>query len=475
MKFAKQYSNSRAFRLASFFALSILLLTGHIGCGSDAPSAEIGEELSGGATTVFVTTNTAFNHFANNLNFQQQGNFKIGNSFFEQDWVTAPASAEARDGLGPTFNANSCSKCHNKDGRGAPPLNPDEKPVALLFRLSIPGKSDQGGPLPEPNYGEQLNPFSIANVDGEATISASGEEIAGTYGDGTSYSLFKPSYEISDLNFGALHPDTMISPRVAPQMVGMGLLEAISESDLLAQADPQDQDGDSISGRPNYVWDLQTQQTRLGRFGWKANQPSVAQQVAGAFLGDIGITSSLFPQNNCPPSQQDCLNAINGGEPEIEDEILDLVIFYSKTLAVPARRNWEDAYILQGKQVFNDLGCAKCHTPKFQTSADYPIAELTNQTIRPYSDLLLHDMGEGLADHRPDFEASGSEWRTPPLWGTGLIETVNGHTRLLHDGRARNFEEAILWHGGESESAKEAFRNSPINKRQALIEFLKSL
>ncbi|MCP5467725.1 MAG: thiol oxidoreductase [Deltaproteobacteria bacterium] len=439
------------------------------------PRLEINEEFSGGDTTVFINTNEAFSKFAKNLTLAQQSDFKLGNSFFEQDWVSAPASTKARDGLGPTFNANSCASCHAKDGRGAAPLNPDEEPIALLLRISIPGETPEGAPLGDPHYGDQIQNRSILNILPEASVSVGYEEVLGTYVDGESYSLRQPIYSVEDLNFGELDPDVMISPRIAPQMIGMGLLEAIPESTLQSLSDPEDLDGDGISGRLNYVWDVASQSKQVGRFGWKANQPSVRQQVAGAFLGDIGITSSFFPNENCPPAQLECLESPNGGSPELQEDVFDLVTFYSQTLAVPARRNWTDPTVLEGKVLFKKIGCTKCHTPQHVTSLDYPVSQLAGQTIRPYTDLLLHDMGPGLADGRPDFEADGSEWRTPPLWGIGLIKTVNGHNHLLHDGRARGFAEAILWHGGEATEAKEKFRQLNKIEREALIKFLGSL
>ena len=401
--------------------------------------------------------------------------FLVGDSFFDQNWVIAPASTNTRDGLGPVFNSRSCSGCHSRDGRGRPPLDPSEIPVSLLFRLSIPGSDEQGGPVPDPNYGLQFNIQAILGVPSEGSVTIGGEDIPGNFADGTPYILRRPVYEFTDLAFGPFDPGIWFSPRVAPQLPGLGLLAAIQENDILAKADPDDADGDGISGRPNYVWDKVSGTQALGRFGWKANQATLHQQVAGAFLGDIGITSSLFPDENCTGAQTDCQAAPNGGQPEISDSILADVVFYSHTLAVPARRDWDDAVVLTGKKLFNDARCTQCHVPKFQTGelADFP--ELSNQTIRPYTDLLLHDMGPDLADSRPDFQAEGSEWRTPPLWGIGLVPTVNEHTNYLHDGRARSLMEAILWHGGEAESSRETVRAMSQEERDALIQFLESL
>ncbi len=258
-------------------------------------------------------------------------------------------------------------------------------------------------------------------------------------------------------------------------MIGLGLLEAIPESALLAHADPDDRNGDGISGRPNRVYDQATGKTVMGRFGWKAGQPTLNQQNADAFFNDMGLSTRLFNGTSCTERQQECRALPDGGELEVSDNILAQVLFYTRNLGVPARRNVDDPQVLTGKGLFHQAGCQRCHVPAFTTSAEAAEPELANQLIRPYTDLLLHDMGEGLADGRPEFEATGSEWRTPPLWGIGLTETVSGHTQFLHDGRARNLLEAILWHGGEAEQAKQTVLGFDQAERQALLAFLESL
>ena len=428
----------------------------------------------GGDTTAFTKTRNAFGLSARNLNTLQRRTFAVGNSFFRQNWVTAPASTKARDGLGPTFNALSCSSCHLLDGRGKPPDSPDDGERGLLLRLSIPGTGENGGPVSEPVYGGQLQDRAIVGVPIEGEFTILYQEIPGLFSDGESYTLRRPTYQFRELNFGPMQPDTMVSPRVAPAIVGMGLLEAIPEAEILAAADPDDADGDGISGRVNRVWDVRAGTLALGRFGWKANQPSVEQQTAGAFLGDLGVTSELFPEENCTAPQEDCLSAPNGGSPEIGVERLADVVMYTQTLAVPAMRDIGDLQVQQGAELFVQAGCAVCHTPKYTTGAR-EIEALSNQTIYPYTDLLLHDMGPDLADGRPEFDANGQEWRTPPLWGIGLVETVNGHTMFLHDGRARNIAEAILWHGGEGAAARDSFKAFTKEEREALIRFLESL
>lgn len=447
-----------------------------VGCIGEEPlRSEPGEALAGGETTVFDAGARAFTLSARNLAPEHESAFFVGNSFFNKNWVIAPSSTTARDGLGPTFNARSCSSCHFKDGRGRPPLTDDEPMLSMLVRLSIPGEGPHQEPLDEPNYGGQLQNDAIPGVPIEGRVRVVWTEVSGQYADGVPYSLRSPALEFSELAFGPLASDVLTSARVAPQMIGLGLLEALDEATILALADPDDADGDGISGRPNHVFDPLTQTAALGRFGWKANQPGLRQQNAGAFLGDLGITSSLHAEQNCPSTQAQCSAAIPGGEPELSEDLLDDITTYTRLLAVPARRDVDDPEVLAGREQFHELGCASCHVPNLRTGALDEFPELSNQSIWPYTDLLLHDMGEGLADGRPDFEADGSEWRTPPLWGIGLFAVVNDHTFYLHDGRARNLAEAVLWHGGEAEPAKQAFVEADASDRAALLGFLESL
>ena len=435
--------------------------------------------LLGGQTTIYNTTPNAFGQPVPGLERPQELQFFVGNSFFNQNWVTAPASTTARDGLGPLFNARSCAGCHFKDGRGRAPETPGEAPTGLLIRLGMPQRDIHGSRMPEPNYGLQFQDQAIDGVPKEGDLIIHYEEHPGTYPDGTPYSLRKPVYELTNLAYGALHPEARLSPRVANQMIGLGLLEAIPEADILAAADPTDKNQDGISGRPNWVWDVQNQRMTTGRFGWKAEQPSILQQVSAAFSGDIGISSDIFPDEGCAIAQQACLASPNGknaeNEPEIPADDLLKVVLYSSSLAVPAQRDANQPDVQQGEQLFAALNCVACHTPVQRTGVHPVIPALSHQTIHPFTDLLLHDMGEGLADTLNDFQAQGNEWRTPPLWGIGLFETVNGHTNYLHDGRARNLEEAILWHGGEAESARDGFMNLSKSEREQLLAFLNSL
>lgn len=433
-----------------------------------------GEQYSGGETTVFNESVNAFGEAAPNLTGNKDLFFVSGNAFFKRNWVSSPASTSDMDGLGPLFNARSCSSCHLLDGRGAPPESPDENPVDLLFRLSRPS-DDGNGTRPDENYGGQFNHRAVLGVEPEGRVRVSYKEVSGEYPDGTDYSLRKPAYEFDSLAYGEFPEDLMISPRIAQHLVGLGLLEAIPEETLQSLADPEDADGDGISGRINYVYDHINEKMSVGRFGWKANEPSVRQQTAVALREDIGITSEHFPDELCAENQQACNESPSGGDPELTQDILDRLSLYMETIAVPARRNWDDSDVLSGKKAFIETGCTSCHVPKLETRVHPEHPELSNQTIFPYTDLLLHDMGPELADGRPDWGASGAEWRTPPLWGIGLIKTVSEHTYFLHDGRARNVEEAILWHGGEAETAKQKFKELSEEERNNLIKFLESL
>ncbi len=443
--------------------------------GSTQLLTEEGEELSAGPGTVFNEGPNAFGFQIDGLQGDDELKFFVGNSFFNQNWVQAPSSTTARDGLGPMFNSRACSGCHFKDGRGRPPAFPGEKGTGLLFRLSKMLLDENGHQKPDPHYGGQLQDRGVSGVSAEGEMTINHQIIQGEFADGTTYTLKKPIYTISGLTYGPLDPDVIISPRIANQVIGLGFLEAISEEQLLSWADPNDLNKDGISGRPNYVWNDETQSRTVGKFGWKANQPSIIQQTAAAFNGDMGITTWLYPNENCADGQVDCGSAPSGGSPEIDNDDLDKMVIYMRSLAVPARRNHDQQDVLEGKAIFSQIGCNKCHIPKITTGQHPEMDEFSNKTIRPYTDLLLHDMGTELADNMGDYEATGTEWRTPPLWGIGLFDVVNNHTRYLHDGRAENLMEAVLWHGGEAQAAKEAVENLSAAKRDKLIKFLESL
>ena len=462
-------------------------------CSKDDPDIteeeiglEVNEWFSGGENfTTSVEGKFAFGQMGKKLAYQDRIDFAVGNATFNVNWVTAPGSVRSLDGLGPIMNAISCKSCHFEDGRAAPPPTPQSPLNGLLFRLSIPGKNPHGGPLPDPIYGGQLQDKAILGVNPEALVSVSYTEQKGTYEDGSTYSLRVPNYKFHSFGYGDLAAGWMHSPRIGQQIIGLGLLEEVAEKTLLEYADESDSNGDGISGRANYVWDIKTQKTVIGRFGWKANEPTIEQQIASAFNGDIGITSKLFPKDHQTPKEKEMIgnlpdgtnpDAPEGEKNELFDVVLADVTTYTQLIAVPGRRsNYKEPNVIEGKRIFHQLNCVSCHRPKMKTSNTATRKALRNQIIRPYTDLLLHDMGEGLADNRPDFLATGREWRTPPLWGISRIFGVNGHTTLLHDGRARNMEEAILWHGGEAEKSKEAFKKLPKKERDKLLAFLNTL
>lgn len=456
---------------------------------------EPGEEFPGGAATTRQPRDhvNAFSHFSHGIGFAGESRFKLGNAIFRKEWVSSPASTKASDGLGPLYNARGCQNCHLKDGRGHPPAAnwPDDNAISMFLRLSVPPTTEKHHHLlaerrvniiPEPIYGSQLQDIAIKGHAGEGRMKITYQDVEVTLGDGAKVKLRKPEYEITDLGYGPMSPDVMMSPRIAPPMIGLGLLEAIPETAIRANADPDDRNGDGISGRVQEVWSLEDEQVRLGRFGWKAGAPTVAQQTAEAFAGDMSLSTSMIPQSagDCTEAQSVCRGAPNGNspgpdDPEVSDQLFDLVVFYSQNLAVPARPDAGKPQVLAGKARFHQLGCAACHIPSFTTGEVTGQPHLSGQRIWPYTDLLLHDMGEGLADNRPEGLASGREWRTPPLWGIGATGAVSGHTFFLHDGRARNLEEAILWHGGEAQASRDAYAASEKADRAALLAFLNSL
>jgi CxxC motif-containing protein (DUF1111 family) len=452
-------------------ALLLALVVAIAGCRAKTtmPYAE----RSGGSGTTLDATKDAFSQplgFLGEANLRQ---FFVGNSLFNLNWVSAPASVSERDGLGPLFNARSCSGCHFKDGRGRPP-EPGQPMSTMLVRVSVPGKP--GAPTWDPTYGDQLQGLALPGISAEADVLVDYEDVTGTFDDGERYTLRRPRYRIERLGYGPVSERLLVSPRVPPALVGLGLLEAVPQRELEALADPNDADGNGISGRLQRVPDrARGGALAPGRFGWKAEQPSVLQQCATAFVGDLGITSSLFPDENHTSAQPGCRESPSGGSPEIDDGALHAVALYVRALAVPARRNVDERAVRHGEALFGSIGCADCHVPTLRTGPSVALPEIPSEEIHAYTDLLLHDLGEGLADGRATYEATGSEWRTPPLWGIGLLQKVNGHAFLLHDGRARGPIEAVLWHGGEALRSKRAFLALARDERAALRAFLESL
>lgn len=420
----------------------------------------------GGRATVFEKNSQAFSLPFPDLSGLERLQFQAGDALFTEPWVAAPASTKGRDGLGPLFITRACANCHLRDGRGAPPLDADDEPLGLLVRLS----SNEVHA-----YGDQIQNRAIPGARPEASVKIDWIETEVAFDDGARTSLRKPQLRLENLAYGPLPADVLTSLRLAPPVHGLGLLEAVSPATILEYEDAEDGNGDGISGRANEVFSALTGRMELGRFGWKANQPGLLEQDAAALNGDMGLTTRLFPKENCTGAQNICTELPDGGVPEVEDKQLNLMVHYSRFLAVPGRRDSKDPEVQAGRTLFFESGCASCHRPSLQTRPDALHPLLSSQMIWPYTDLLLHDMGLELADHRPDGLANGSEWRTPPLWGIGLTQEVNNRVFFLHDGRARSLEEAILWHGGEAESSQTRYRGLPATQRAQLLRFLQSL
>ena len=408
-----------------------------------------------------------------NLGDAEREQFIRGRSLVRQSWVIAPSKDDDVDGLGPLYNRLACISCHPRNGRGQAPDNADERMRSMLVRLSVPGSDIHGGPKPHPVYGGQLNEEGIPGVPGEGRAFIQWQEVKKlTLPGGEKVSLRRPKTEFRELAYGPLD-DALFSLRVGQQMVGMGYLDAVSETTLERMASEKKPDG--VRGRVNHVWNPETQRMEAGRFGYKANMPTLRVQIAGAYAGDHGLTSPVFPDENCTPAQPACSKAPNGGLPELSREQLDDTEFYLAHLEIPARRKPDDPEIRKGEAVFARVGCAVCHRQVLETDDYARFPRLSRQKIQPYTDLLIHDMGEGLSDDRPDYQAHGREWRTPPLWGIGLTVAVSEVHSYLHDGRARNLTEAIVWHGGEAGRAQNRFVQLPEKERKALLAFLNSL
>ena len=429
----------------------------------------------GGETTRPLATSEAFTFVAANAEQSTRQSFSKGNEIFSRTWIPISDTYSDLDGLGPLFNRRACSDCHVNNGRGLVPGTNNDAPESMLVRISLTGTGPNGGPRPVPGYGDQLQDRAIAGVPPEARVRVQWQEISGHYKDGTPYSLREPQLEISRLAYGPLPVDTRFSLRVANPLIGLGLLEMVADETLAALADPDDADGDGISGKLNVVFSPRDREMAVGRFGWKANAANLTSQNAAAAIGDLGITTTVFNDDNCQPTQRQCRTRATHEGVELPPDSLRELNVYTRRLAVPQQRGGHLAKVRAGHDVFLQMGCGDCHVPTLVTGSDPRAPDLSEQIIHPFTDLLLHDMGDGLADDRTDFRADGREWRTPPLWGIGLTAKVSGQTQFLHDGRARSLAEAILWHGGEGERAKEAFRTSPLQRRRVLIEFLNSL
>ncbi|WP_353158967.1 di-heme oxidoredictase family protein [Myroides odoratus] len=458
-----------------FSLLHVLLISSFfISCSSDdaTPYEELpsllDRQLAGGDTTVFINTSNAYGTPAPNLSAADLALHLTGDLTFESVYVTPPNKVNG--GLGPIFNNSSCISCHPKDGRAPFPTNLNAR-SGFFMRVSLPGSTEHGGPVPVPGFGLQIQNQAVFGVEPEAQFQVTYSTIVEELADGTKITLRKPQYSLVE-SYIPIPANILLSPRIGSPVFGLGLLEAIPEEDILAQIDANDANQDGIYGKANYVYDVISKQTKLGRFGWKANTASLLEQCAAAFNNDMGITNYVFPYET-GYGQTNGDDGLNAGI-EVSNALVDAVTFYTQTLAVPASRFHDNQNVRNGARIFEEIDCAKCHVPKQKTGPS-PIKALAYQTIYPYTDMLLHDMGEGLADNRPDFMATGREWKTRPLWGIGFQYLVNGHTQFLHDGRAANLTEAILWHGGEAQRAKDKFKQLSTKEREDLLAFLNSL
>lgn len=458
----------------------------------DFDQAEAFELMAGGRATASAEPDAkAYSHPNKPMTLEERQDFQLGFSIFKKLWVSSPASTKASDGLGPLYNARSCLRCHPRNGRGHAPGVGEDDTRTFLMRLSVPPvtqeerarlASKELKSLPEPTYGGQLQDRALPGLPAEAKIHVAYEHFELELADGTKVPMRKPDFSLSDFGYDSPRADMLTSPRIATAMIGLGLIDAIHDSDFKRNADPDDKDGDGISGRINYVMDKRAGKLRPGRFGWKASEPTVYQQSSHAAVGDIGLSVPILPSHvgDCTEKQTICHQFPHGGQAnlgglEVPHVPMDLMAFYSANIAVPQRRNTDDAKVLAGKKEFYDAGCAACHLPKFVTSREAEFEQHRFQLIWPYSDFLLHDMGPELADGRPVGDASGSEWRTAPLWGIGLAQTVAPEAGFLHDGRARTLLEAVLWHGGEAEASKTKVMEMESAARDALLAFLNSL
>lgn len=462
------------------------------------------EVKQGGDTGISITSSESYSKPSSNITASRKGSFFIGNAFFRQPWVIAPASTDSRDGLGALFNVAACQSCHIKDGRGHAPMSSEDDADSLLIRLAMPATTDEQRQqlqnsliekVAHPMYGGQLQDRGIQGVPAEARIAVEWADKPVTFADGHVETLRAPTFNLTKPGYGAFDDELMVSPRVALPMIGLGLLEQIPDADIKKQAANNSKNGNDIKGKFNRVMDPQTGKVALGRFGWKAGQTKLITQNQSAFNEDMGLTSNIRPNESCMPMQTACMNATTGADEqgndkppvEVNDEVAQFVEFYTRNLAVPHRRNADDELVLAGKKRFYDMGCQSCHTPRYQlpkTNDDH--IEQHGQVIYPYTDLLLHDMGDDLADRtiagklpskdlQVEFLANSYEWRTPALWGIGLAQTVDSQATFLHDGRARTLMEAVLWHGGEAKEQQKKVLKLDKQGRAELNAFLQSL
>lgn len=438
-----------------FFRLIFLLLA--ISTAKPSLAEEVDITRLGGALTSDLSPKVALELPAPNIR-PELFNFHLnGHTVFHSSFEFP--NSEGKILLGPNFNHNACGGCHVRDGRG--PIEFARKTTSgspMLIKVSLRGLNPDGSPRDVPGVGEQLQDHTV-NGKNKFNIRLQWKEIKGTYPDGKKYKLRKPQISFS---VPGISRDSIVhSTRMSPPVVGMGLLEAVSDSTIIQMSDPLDRDGDGISGRVSVIINRENNTRAIGRFGFRASHPTVKQQSAAAFFNDMGMTNEIFTDSS--------------KSMEVSPEQMALAVFYQQAAGVTPARNQNDPNVIWGKRHFQKVGCDSCHKMTLVTG-DAGIPETANQVIHPFTDLLLHDMGPGLADRRAEFSASGREWRTSPLWGIGLHHLIAKHRPgYLHDGRARSLEEAILWHGGEAKRARDKFTKLKEFERKQLLEFLRSL
>jgi CxxC motif-containing protein (DUF1111 family) len=432
--------------------------------------------------TTLTKTNKVFMKQVHGLNDEEQDQFMLGKSFFTIPWVEAPSATTARDGLGPLFNSNTCVNCHPKNAIGSVYNKNNNISRNYVTRLSIPSNGSfehkkmlqYSGFIEEPIYGEQISINGVQGVPFEAKPVITYKNITVTYPDGEKVILKQPlngvEYQLKDLQYGAIDKNVNITNRLAPALVGLGLLEKLTDIQILENEDIDDVNGDGISGKANIVYSKEHKDFRVGRYTWKGSAPSVMHQSAAAAFNDMSLTNPLFQKENCKASQIECLKAPKGDDIrgkttfDLPMKRLYAITFYLQNLQIPNSKITEK----KGEELFATIGCVKCHTPSFTLNNGYK--------IKPFSDLLLHDMGEALSDGRVEFKAGVNEWKTAPLWGIGKYKQATGkNPELLHDGRAKTIEEAILWHGGESEVIKNRFMSLSKKERESIIKYIREL
>lgn len=428
----------------------------------------------GGKNSRPLATSEAFTFVSEDLPAEFKDLFEAGNILFNATWVASISKKAIHDGLGPQFNNISCSNCHLNNGRGQPPEGPDDTHDTMIIKLSVPDPNKNSCTTPLRTLGEQLQEKAIEGGKKEGTKKVSWSNIEGTYEDGTPYLLRKPHIQIKTTHPFALPNNVIMSGRIGNPIIGLGLINRVSDELLKSIEDPDDLNGDGISGRRSLIINSKSKTVVLGKFGWKASVPSLIQQNSIAALQDLGLTTPLHKSQDCFPNDTRCILTYNDKPPEITKYLLDQLNTYVSELAVPKQRGPRLPEVIKGKKRFSEANCHLCHMPTMLIESRSKTKN-TIEYIHPFSDLLLHDMGEELGEQSIHNSECNNEWRTAPLWGIGLTHKVSNNSYFLHDGRARSIEEAILWHNGEAKESKEVFRKMPKKHRRELISFLESL